>query len=85
MDIDECRKEIDEIDSKILRLIGGRFEVCKEIGKIKKENSISLRDKNRERQVIDMQIANNKNLSPDFVRNLFGVIFKESIKLQNDN
>ncbi|UCE57855.1 MAG: chorismate mutase [Candidatus Bathyarchaeota archaeon] len=45
------RKRIDEIDEKILHLLKERIEVCREIGVIKRQLKIPIRDSHREGEV----------------------------------
>ena len=48
MDLSELRKKLDETDYKILESLASRFNIVKEIGKLKKEQSIKVQDKKRE-------------------------------------
>jgi chorismate mutase len=50
-DIQKLRKKIDELDEQILRLLGGRSEICRSIGLLKKEQGIPITDEYRENQV----------------------------------
>ena len=42
--MEKFRKEIDEIDSEIARLLEERFEICSEIGEFKSKNNIETAD-----------------------------------------
>ncbi len=42
------RRKIDEIDEQILRFLKERVEVCRSIGKTKREHGIPVRDYERE-------------------------------------
>lgn len=77
----ELRKQIDNIDSKIIKLIEKRFEISREIGKLKRENGFEIEDKKREKEIIENRISNSK-LSKEFTMNLFNLIFKESKIMQ---
>ncbi len=50
-DIQQLRKKIDQVDEQILRLLGERATICKSIGQIKKQQKMSVSDKDREKQV----------------------------------
>ena len=47
--MEKFRKEIDEIDSEIARLLEERFEICSEIGEFKSKYNIETVDKSREK------------------------------------
>lgn len=48
----ELRKEIDEIDEQIIELLEERVRVAKEIGEIKRELNLPIRDEKREEEVL---------------------------------
>lgn len=48
----ELRGRIDEIDKQIIELLEERIKVAKEIGKIKKELNLPIKDEEREREVL---------------------------------
>jgi chorismate mutase len=49
--ISRLRKEIDNLDGKILRLLSERVEICRSIGSLKKEHKIAVKDAYRESEV----------------------------------
>ncbi|ASI98915.1 chorismate mutase [Thermococcus celer] len=50
--IHELRKEIDEIDKQIAELLEERVRVVTEIGKIKRELGLPIRDEKREEELL---------------------------------
>lgn len=52
IDLQECRKEIDIIDSEILRLFEKRMQVCENVAKYKINTGKKVLDPERERQKI---------------------------------
>ncbi|WP_457754722.1 chorismate mutase [Thermococcus sp.] len=48
----ELRKRIDEIDEQIIELLEERVRIAKEIGEIKRELNLSIRDEKREKEVL---------------------------------
>ncbi len=82
MEINELRKEIDDVDNQILKLLEKRFQVCGEIGKYKKEQGLQIEDLEREKQIIEEK-KGKTHLSGEFVEQFFQLIFKESKKIQN--
>lgn len=59
--LDIFRKEINDIDDKILDLLVKRMSISIQVGKFKKENNITILNSNRENEVLERLI--NKNHS----------------------
>ena len=51
--INLLRKEIDRIDSQLINLLDQRFDLCIEIGQIKKETSSEVLNQNREIEILE--------------------------------
>lgn len=47
------RKEIDEIDDKIIDLLDDRIRIAEEIAKVKMNDDVDITDKNRENNVLE--------------------------------
>lgn len=82
--LEEYRKEIDEIDIKILDLLARRFNIVREIGKCKKEKGLPVIDKTREAEKIACLIEEAKklNLGESVIKNIWSVIFNEAYQLE---
>ena len=52
MDIEHWRKEIDEIDAELLRLLNMRARLALKVGAIKQAKQIPYSDPERERSVL---------------------------------
>jgi len=80
----KLRKQVDETDNKIIELLKKRFEISKKIGKYKKQNNLSIKNKKREKHLLEKNKnkAKRHNLKPKFVKKLFKLILKESKKIQ---
>lgn len=74
------RDNIDLFDNWIIHLLKQRFEVCKTIGKQKKQLKQKIENKTREKAIIN----NLKTLFPEdkFIPPIMESIFKESKKIQ---
>jgi chorismate mutase len=79
----EIRKKIDALDKELLVKLKERFELTKDIFKIKKGKNLSLRDKEREAEVIRSKYALT-DLPEYFVARLFRLIIDESIRQQDE-
>lgn len=55
--LEQSRKRIDEIDSRIASLFELRMEECREVARIKKENGLAVTDGGREAEVIQKNAA----------------------------
>ena len=49
----QLRKEIDNLDEEIIRLLKKRMRFSKEVGKLKELLDIPVEDKMREKEIID--------------------------------
>lgn len=79
MTLENLRKQLKKIDEELLALLNERLKVSKEIGLIKKEKGLKIRDKKQEKAKIEQLIGQNKGkLSPKTIQKIWKVIFKES-------
>jgi len=83
MELKKIRKEIDEIDSKILYLLNERAKKVLKIAKIKEKEGKSPYSPGREKRIINRIIAENKGpLSSETLREIFQHILKISLSLE---
>ena len=84
MNLSEYRKEIDEIDSEIIKLFERRMDVATKVGKYKLENNLPIFNGAREAEVIQKNIdrLNNKDYSP-YATKYFNYIMELSRELQH--
>ena len=82
MDLAEHRKEIEEIDEKIIKLIDQRIEVSKKIFEAKRAENRPISDPEREKQVLGK--ATDLNLDAGAVRDIFEILIRMSVQKQHD-
>jgi chorismate mutase/prephenate dehydratase len=84
MNLDELRKRIDEIDTRIVDLIAERQRVSEEIGQGKQETNKRIEDRERELTVLQnvRAMARDKNISPSDVESIYHKIIDASKKIQ---
>ncbi len=84
MSLDDLRKKIDEIDAKLVELIGERIKLAEEIGRGKKEESRLIEDRERELKVMRnvRSLARDKNVSPSDMENIYRNIIDACRKIQ---
>ena len=79
MEIERWRKEIDELDEELLRLLNMRARLAVKVGSLKRASGMPVRDRDREQFVLDrLQQANRGPLDQEAVLRLFRRIIKES-------
>lgn len=81
----ELRNKIDLLDEQIFKAFANRMELARAIGKIKKENNITILQLERWKEIVD----NRKNLTEElklndtFIEALLSIIHEESMAQQN--
>jgi len=80
----KLRTQIDELDGKLLEILGNRMHVADQIGQLKKEKNVAILQNKRWTEILDKMIAvgKQKDLSEDFIMSLFKAIHQESIHHQ---
>ncbi len=78
------RKKIDTIDENLVILLKDRIELCKRIGKIKKETGLGVKDIRREEAVYVhiMAKALEAGLDPQKVESIFKQIIDLGVSVQ---
>jgi chorismate mutase len=83
MDIDHWRKEIDDIDAELLRLLNMRARLALKVGALKQAADLPFCDPDRERSVLlRLQEMNCGPLDERAVGKLFRRIIAESRRVQ---
>jgi len=82
--IKSLRKEIDEIDERILHFLKDRVEICRTVGAIKRENGIPIRDQQREEEQYRnlMKRASELGLDPHEVKAVYREIIAMGMRVQ---
>ncbi len=72
-DLQTLRKRVDEIDEKILKALSERVEVCRQIGEVKKQQGLPVRDQSRETKVYSKvkEKAANFQLEPSQIEAVY--------------
>ncbi|MBU1635250.1 prephenate dehydrogenase/arogenate dehydrogenase family protein [bacterium] len=74
------REEVRRVDREIIRLVGERLDLVRNIGSIKKNAGLPLLNYQVEKAVIEnaRAVADDLNLSPDFVKSVMTLLIDES-------
>ena len=78
------RKQIDEIDRELMKLLSKRMEIAREIGELKKEKGMVAFQPYRYNEIMEryMKFCADGRIEADAVREIFELIHSESIRQQ---
>jgi chorismate mutase/prephenate dehydratase len=82
----DLRKEIDQLDSRILRLLADRLSLARRVVEEKDTRGLDIRDTSREGDIIRQRILEGAqlNLESHFVTKVFHELLAESNRAQHD-
>ncbi|MDM7912758.1 MAG: chorismate mutase [Methanotrichaceae archaeon] len=86
MSLEDHRKEIAEIDKKIIKLIDGRVTVSKKVFEAKRSEGRKISDPEQEKLVLGraMDLATELGLDAGAIREIFRILIKMSLQKQNE-
>lgn len=83
MTIEDWRAKIDTIDKQLLELLSQRANYAIEVGKIKSQRNVQVLDPERERQIIQAILRENKGpLGEDALRRIFERVIEECRRIE---
>ena len=82
MNIDELRRQINEIDDQIARLFEKRMEIVLKIAEYKRENNLPVVNEKREREVLERVTSNVSGELAEFSSKLYSTVFELSRSYQ---
>lgn len=82
--LEDLREKIDHIDTEIIDILAERMNVVRDIGKVKKENKITIFQNKRWDAIIKSRVKKglDLDLSEDFIIDLLQLIHREAIHIQ---
>jgi 4-amino-4-deoxychorismate mutase len=80
------RERLDPIDAEIARLLGERFQICREVAHYKSEHGIPMMQPERVAQVRARYLARaaEANLPEEFMAELFELLISATCKLEDE-
>jgi 4-amino-4-deoxychorismate mutase len=80
------RERLDPIDEEIARLLGERFQICREVARYKSEHGIPMMQPARVEEVRSRYLARGAeaNLPTDFTGELFELLIGATCKLEDE-
>jgi chorismate mutase len=84
-ELDNLRKEIDELDDDVFQKLASRMQIAENIGSYKKDHNVTILQVGRWEEIVSKRIALGKamGLGEDFLDSLLKLVHKESIRRQN--
>lgn len=75
-DLNELRKQIDEIDEQLIQLLAERFKVTQKVGEYKMHHDVAPIDLNREKLQFEKieKLAQKYGIDPDFASSMLRLI-----------
>lgn len=82
--MNKLRTQIDDIDAKLIEILGKRMKIAEKIGTLKKEKNVAILQSSRWHEILGKMVleGEEKGLSEEFVLKLFKAIHQESISHQ---
>ncbi|HSZ12409.1 MAG TPA: chorismate mutase [Solirubrobacteraceae bacterium] len=84
--LEPFRRRLDELDEQIARLLGERFEVCREVARYKSEHDIPMMQPARVAEVRARYLSRGADvdLPADFTAALFELLIDATCKLEDE-
>jgi 4-amino-4-deoxychorismate mutase len=84
--LEPFRRRLDFLDGEIARLLGERFDVCREVAHHKREHDIPMMQPERVIEVRERYLARGTevNLPPEFTAALFELLIGATCKLEDE-
>jgi len=84
--LEPFRERLDAVDEQIARLLGERFQICREVAHHKREHGIPMMQPERVAQVREryLQRGAAASLPADFTAQLFEVLIAATCKLEDE-
>jgi 4-amino-4-deoxychorismate mutase len=84
--LEPFRQRLDELDDQIARLLGERFEICREIALYKRAHEIPMMQPGRVREVRARYLARGAEveLPSDFTAELFELLIDATCRMEDE-
>ena len=82
--LNELRRQIDELDNQLLDLLAKRMRISREIGLYKKEHDMPILQDTRYDEILNKRVeqACNMDMDGEFMKTILAAIHEESIRQQ---
>ncbi len=85
-ELDKLRKNFDQINREMLKLLVKRYQLIDKVIEYKANNNLPLKDKKREDEMLELIKKETQNMSSsEFISQTFSDIFSNSVKYMKSN
>jgi chorismate mutase len=83
-ELQTLRSRMDKVDEEIIHLLGKRMRIAEELGRFKKEESVTIFQIDRWKEILETRtmLAEQVGLSKEFIQKYLEQLHKESIRTQ---
>ena len=84
--LESFRREIDATDAQVIELLGRRFDICRQVARLKREHRIPMMQHGRVAAVKErcMRLGVQSGLDPAFVADIYTLIIGQSCLLETE-
>ena len=84
--LDPFRRRLDQLDEQIARLLGERFDICREIAAFKREHGVAMMQPGRVAEVHARYMARGREveLPADFTEELFALLIAATCRMEDE-
>ncbi len=84
--LEQLREKIDQLDQELVEILSMRRHLIEKIGDYKRENNVTVFQLERWNEILDTRTewGNKKQLSSEFIQEIYKAIHDESIRLQTE-
>ncbi len=84
--LEHFRRRLDRVDEEIARVLGERFEICRQVARYKAEHEIPVMQPGRVAIVRERYLARGAelHLPPDFTVHLFESLIAATCKMEDE-
>jgi 4-amino-4-deoxychorismate mutase len=84
--LDPFRRRLDVLDEQIARLLGERFDICREVAEYKRENDVPMMQPKRVVEVRERYLRRGAevDLPPEFTAALFELLIGATCTLEDE-
>jgi chorismate mutase-like protein len=84
--LEPFRRRLDELDEQIVKLLGERFQTCREVAMYKREHEVAMMQPDRVAQVRAHYLTRGAevDMPPDFTAALFELLIDATCRMEDE-
>jgi chorismate mutase / prephenate dehydrogenase len=86
MELQEIRKNLDQLDKEMLSILAKRMNLIPKVAEFKRQNNIPRYQPEREKAVLESKrkLAEEMSLNPDLVEDIYKRIIQDAHRIEKD-